>query len=131
MEVNQQNATANQVFAAAEQMSENELEQLVNRVLALQAERRAPSLAGKEAEFLQKINLSLPEAERKRLRELQNKRDTGELSAEEYEELASLIDNLEEIHAVRMEALAELASIRRISLREIMAQLDIRLPENE
>lgn len=131
MEVNQQNAAANQIFAAAKQMSARELEQFVDHVLALQAERRAPHLVGKEAEFLQKINQSLPESKRVRLRELQNKRDSDALTANEYEELANLIDNLEEIHAARMEALADLANIRCVSLKEVMAQLDIRLPEND
>ena len=75
------------------------------------------------------MNFSQPE--RERVRELQRKRVAEELSPGEYEELAALTDKLEAFHAQRMNAISKLADARGVSLKEMMTQLDINLPDHD
>lgn len=131
MEIHLQNAAVNEVFAAVEQLPSDELEQFVNRILALRAARRAPYLSKAEAELLEQINQSLPENKRQRLRQLQHKRDSENISANEWTELAGLTDEVEEIYAQRMKAVAEWAALRGVAFGEAMKQFDLKLPEDE
>jgi hypothetical protein len=119
-----------QIIEAVEQMSAEDLDKLVRNVLEIQASRRAPHLSQEQANLLRQINLNLPEPERERLRELQDKRIAEELSPDEYAELAVLTDKLEELHAQRMDAISKLADVRGVSLKEMLAQLNISLPNH-
>jgi len=79
---------------------------------------------------LRQINLTLSQPARERMRELQDKRMAEELSPHEYEELAALTDKLEELHAIRLNAISKLADVRAVSLKEMMNQLNINLPDH-
>jgi hypothetical protein len=116
------------LVSGVEQLSTPDLEWLTNQVLALRAKRRAPSLPRKEAELLQKINQGLSIEVQQRFTLLTAKRRTETLTAEEYQELLELVDEIELKDAKRVEYLAELAQLRNISLRMLMKQLDIRPP---
>ena len=48
--------SADGLVKAAEQLSAHDLEEFVRRILALQAQRRAPSLSPAETELILKIN---------------------------------------------------------------------------
>ena len=50
-----------QLLKALEQMPTDELDQFVDRVVVLRAQRRAPHLSEKESELLLKINRGLPD----------------------------------------------------------------------
>lgn len=65
------------------------------------------------------------------MRELQNKRIAEDLSPDEYEELAAFTDRLEELHADRLNAISKLADVRGVSLKEMMSQLNISLPDHD
>ena len=120
-----------EIIEAVERMSAEDLDKLVRRVLEIQAARRAPHLSQEEAYLLRQINLNLPQPDRERVRELQHKRMAEEISQDEYEELAALTDKLEELHAQRMNAISKLADVRGVSLKEMMAQLSINLPDHD
>lgn len=82
-------------------------------------------LPRREAELLEEINRSLSAVEWDRYHALQAKRGGEALTAEEQVELVGLTDEIESANARRMEALAELARLRRVSLRALMAQLGL------
>lgn len=105
-----------------------ELEQFVDKAIAVQAQRRARSLPKDEAELLQKINRGLPAEVRKRYQELNVKLREENLGPEEHQELLQLIDRIELADAERLRNLIELARIRNISVDALMSQLDIRRP---
>ena len=111
---------------AASQLSLSELEKLVSRVIALQAQRRAPSLPKAESELLLKINQGIPNDLQKKYTELVAKRRTNTISNDEYDELLRMTDEIEKLEARRIEYLGELASIRKIPLSQLMDDLGIK-----
>lgn len=124
------NLSSDQILSAMKQLSPAELEELVPRVVALGAARRAPHLEGEESELLARVNAGLPADLKSRLAELEEKRDTGLLTDAEVEELLTLSDRVEHLHAERLEALAVLARLRGTTLTALMDQLGIRFPDN-
>lgn len=119
-----------QILSAMEQLSPAELEKLVPHVIAIGAARRAPHLEPEESKLLERINEALPADLMARLGDLQAKRDDSSLSEAEAEELLSLSDRAEQLHAERLAALADLARLRGTTLTALMDQLGIRFPEN-
>ncbi|MEK6284506.1 MAG: hypothetical protein AABO57_02055 [Acidobacteriota bacterium] len=79
---------------------------------------------------MERINEALPAELMARLCELEAKRDNSSLSEAEAEELLTLSDRAEQLHAERLEALADLAKLRGTTLTALMDQLGIRFPEN-
>ncbi|MBI5917155.1 MAG: STAS/SEC14 domain-containing protein [Bacteroidetes bacterium] len=102
-----------------------QLEKFVRKVLALRARRMAPTLSGREAELMLKINEALPETKRKRLYQLEEKRRETALPEGEENELTALVDELEKLTVQRVKYLGELAQLREVPVRELMRQLDI------
>ena len=127
----QQQISSQQIISAVQTMPLNELEQLVGNVLAARAERVAPHLSGEESKLLRTIQQTLPDDSRLRMKELQTLRDSGELSAQGFTELAELIEELEMFHAERMKAMASLADLRGVTLQTAIRQVGLRLPDYE
>jgi hypothetical protein len=107
-----------------------ELERVFDRVLALQAERKAPRLTEEEPTLLARIKQGLPDELRERLSFLRGKREDETITDAEYEELTRLTLQAEELHAERMAAMVKLARLRGVSLPVLMDQLNIHFPEN-
>lgn len=124
-------ASAEEIIQVAKQLPLPELEQLVDRVIAIRAERRAPHLTGNESELLARINQGLPTEERARLKELISRRDAETIIPTEVRELIGMTDRLEKLHAERLAALAELATLRGITLDEVINQLGIQFPDHD
>jgi hypothetical protein len=121
--------THNALLETIGQFSQAELEQFVGEVLALRAKRQAPSLPSRESELLLKINHHLSPELQARFDELVAKRQDEILTPVEYEELLTLTEQVEHIDVGRIEALAQLAKLREISVDELMDQLGIKPPE--
>ena len=113
---------------AVEQLRGSELRQFTAQVLALNAKRMAPSVTQEEAALLLQINSPLPADLQQHFDELIVKRDAETLDTEEYAELLRLTQQVEAFDVARLEALAKLASLRGVTLPELMRQLDIRPP---
>jgi len=77
-----------------------------------------------------RINHGLPSELRARLALLRDRREDGTITAAEYAELTQLTDRAEELHAERMAALVELATLRGVSLSVLMDQLGIHFPDH-
>jgi hypothetical protein len=116
--------THDQLLEAADQLPGDELEQFARQVVQLAASRRYKSLPTREAELLRAIHSEPDPSRIERYRELHAQR-LG-LSEEHAAELIALSDWLEEKHAERMKAVAELAQLRGVRLSEMMDQLGIR-----
>lgn len=118
----------NELLNGVAQLDTPELEHLLSQVLTLRAKRIAPSLPAEEAGLLEKINQGLPSDAQQRYNELTAKRRAEALTPDEYQELLSLIDRIEQADAERVQALTELAQLRQISVMTLMAELGIRPP---
>lgn len=111
-----------------EQMNTQDLERFANQVLVIRARRRAPTLPRRESELLQQINQRLPVELEHKFGVLTAKRRSETLTPDEHQELLELVDEIEQRDAKRVEYLAELAQLRNVPLRTLMAQLGIQPP---
>ncbi len=118
--------TASQLLEAADQLPNDELEKFMQQVVHLAAKRRCPSLSEREADLLHQVNLEPDSSRVARYRDLRAKRKTAELTEEETKELLAASDWLEEVHAGRLQAVAEFARLRGVSLAEMMQTLGVK-----
>lgn len=130
METSSNQLSTEQIMAAVAHLSLPELRQVFDRVLALQAERKAAHLPADESALLLRVNHGLPLEIRRRIAALRAMRDEESISDSEYEELTRLTDHAEEVHAERMRALVELAQLRGVSLPVLLDQLGVTPPVN-
>lgn len=129
MSQNMQPISNTQLTQVIEQLSLAELDRFADELTALRARRRAPVLSADESTLFATINQSLSADERNRLAELGEKRADETLTPEEHQELLTLQQRLEALHAARMKALSELAKLRGLTLTAIMEQLGIEFPD--
>ena len=97
------------------------------RLLQQELQTRATSarLSAEETDLLQRINASLSAVEWERYRALLAKRDAESLNDKEQAELISLSDQIEQANVRRMEAVAELARVRKVTVPELMSTLGL------
>ncbi|MCX6048453.1 MAG: STAS/SEC14 domain-containing protein [Chloroflexi bacterium] len=105
-----------------------ELEQFAEKIIALRAQRRAPSLPQNEAELLEKINQGMSPDIRSRYAELNIKLHEETITPEEQQELLNLTDQRELADAERIRNLITLAELRNVSVDDLIIQLGIRRP---
>lgn len=117
-----------EVLKSVAQLEPNELEQVVNQLIALQARQRAASLSTTETDLLQQINQGLPPTLRPRYEELNAKLHEETITPAEHGELLQLSDQLEQADAERLRHLIALAQLRQVSIDTLMDQLGIRQP---
>ncbi len=122
--------TPEDLFQAVSQLGAADLDRFVQKVIALQAQSKAPHLSRAEADLLLKINQGLPPDVQQRYSDLQAKRDAETLTPEEHAELMILSDQAEALNTQRIQALAELAQLRHTSLTQVMKDLGIRTPSH-
>lgn len=112
-----------------QQLKASDLDKLAKETSLIRARKRAPSLTAVETELLQKIqSCRIPLNVQQRCTELSNKhkQDKPPLTISEQQELAELIDQMELTNAQRIAHLIALAELRRMTLDEIMAQLEVK-----
>lgn len=117
-----------EVLKSVAQLEPNELEQVVNQLIALQARRRAVSLSSAETDLLQRINQGLPLTLRSHYEELNAKLHEETITPAEHEELLQLTDQIEQADAERLRHLIALAQVRQVPVGTLMDQLDISQP---
>jgi hypothetical protein len=84
-----------------------------------------------EPELLARIRRELPREFKRRYSGLVKKRDAGSLAPEEYQELIRMSDQLEHWQAKRVEALADLAELRKVPLKELLQELNLKPALND
>lgn len=122
-----------QLLEAARQLPPPEFNQLLDRLLAWRGQlmNAAPRLSAAETDLLLKINQGFAPAQQQRYDELLEKRDARTLTPAEYQELLDLTDQVEAFNVERVQALADLARLRQVSLPEVMRQLGLDTPAYE
>ena len=91
----------------------------------LQTRAAPPRLSSVESKLLQQINTSLSAIEWERYRLLQAKRNAETLSAQEQAELIALSDQIENANVRRMQAVAELARVRKTTVPALVETLGL------
>jgi hypothetical protein len=114
-----------ELIKAANQLNETDLNQLLHQIVVLRARRKTPILPEEEAQLLLKINQGIPTDLRTSYQILREKREAETLDDKEYDSLIQLSNQIEQIGAQRLEALAKLAQLRQVSLLDLMETLGI------
>ena len=115
----------NELLNIVEQLNLSDLEQLMARIIALQAKYKAPSLPKEESELFMKINKGLPSDIQKRFDELVAKREEEILTPAEHRELIRLTEKIEKSDAERMKYISKLACLRGVTIDSLMRELKI------
>jgi hypothetical protein len=113
------------LLKVVEQLSQSDLKKFIAQAIAIQAQRTTSSLMQRESELLLKINKSIPLDIHKYYKDLIAKRNAEILTNDEYKELLRLTEQIEKQQAERIGYLAELASLKGISLSKLMENLGI------
>lgn len=113
--------TVESLLAAIEQLPPNELRELKKRLAVKQ--RRNGHLEAEETSLIEATRESLSTTEKRRLNRLLAKSEQQTLTASEQEEYLGLARKAEQISARRIEALAQLARLRRQPARQIMDEI--------
>lgn len=113
------------LLKAVSQLNATDLEKFVAQVLELRAQRQTSHLSQVETELLLKINQGISLETQRNYAELISKRQAELLTLEEQRELLNLTEQIEKLEAQRVEALAELAKLKGISLTSLMNDLGI------
>lgn len=124
----QRRQTPQEIFAAIQQLEPDEAKQLTQRLLQMQARQKASHLPTREAELLQEIYREKRPGFQTRSEELNAKRRAFTLTPDEHSELLQLNDESEAFTLHRLEALAELAQLRRTTLSALMKRLGLKAP---
>ena len=119
-----------QLLRAVEQLSPPEFSAVVEKLLALRAERVGAHLDQSETALLQEINAAQPLDTRGRFEALVARRQDESISPAELDDLIRLTEQCEERDVRRLNALEALAQRRHVTLAEIMTSLGIPLPRH-
>jgi hypothetical protein len=119
-----------QLLHALEQLPPKEFVTVIDRLLAVRAQRQEPHLSQAETALLFQINQGIDTLTAERLNELTAKRRNETITPDELQELIGLTDKVEQFDAQRLAALDALAGLWRISLAELMSRLGIPPPRN-
>jgi hypothetical protein len=116
-----------EAFNAAPKTKQKKALSAMRQALRAEKERKAevPRLSKKETELFLRINRTLPPKKQERYDELRQKREDETLTESEHAELLKFVDELMTIWTDRLQAVVDLAKLRRISPRELMKQLGI------
>lgn len=121
--------SVDELLKSVDDLSDPELESLVNRALFVRARRRGQIATPEESTLLREINRAIPAELSDRYEILADKRDDETLTADEYQELLDIADQIEAFGVKRLEALVKLSELRQVPLLQLMADLEIQPPE--
>jgi hypothetical protein len=87
--------------------------------------KAASRLSREESRLFLKINRALPEKKQQRYDQLKEKQREEVLAKHEHQELLGLIGELEQLWSERLQAVIDLANLRKITPKEMMRQLGV------
>ncbi len=121
--------SVDELLKVVENLSEPDLEHLVNRALFVRARRRAPVATPEESTLLREINRGIPADLSDHYEILADKRDDETLTEAEHTELLAIGNQIEKIGVQRLEALVKLAELKQVPLLQLLADLEVQIPE--
>lgn len=118
--------TVDDLVKAANQLPNQELNDFVKRIIALQSQRNFSLSSLSEQKLLKAINDPvLSNEERQRLNFLRAKSEAGDLTGAEHAELLQFVQRTERHDLTRLQALVQLAQNRGQTLSTLMQELDL------
>jgi hypothetical protein len=120
--------SVDELLKAVEDLSEPDLDSLVNHALYIRSRRKSNVLTAEETALLLEINQGIPAELHDRYEALLDKRDEETITETEYAELLGLSSQIENFGVKRIESLAKLATIRQVPLTQLMKDMGIHSP---
>jgi hypothetical protein len=117
--------SVDELLRAVDDLSESDLENLVNRVRSVRTSRNPSVLSPQETTLLLQINHALPEELHQEFLVLRDRRDAETITEAENAHLSDVSDRIEILAAERAEALVKLAHLRQVTLTKLMDDLGI------
>ena len=116
-----------EAYNAAPKTTQKKLQALLQEALrnAAAPVKSSPRLSKKETELFLRINRTLAETQQQRYEALTEKRLTGNLSPPERAELEQLILDTERLGVDRLQAIIELARLRKLPPDKMLQQLEL------
>ena len=114
-----------ELVANAARLVPQDLEYVVQKLVALRASRQVAGLNDAESVLMEKINRSLPAAQLQHFQYLDERRRDEMLTATEHTELLTLIIEMEKLNVERVQYLTTLAQLRNVTVRELIQQLGL------
>ncbi len=119
--------TVSEILDSASRLGAEDFEKLFKKIAILHVQRSGMSAISQgEADLLEQINQGFPRAKWERLQYLDWKMETSGLSEKEAAESLRLAMAYENHTVERLQLLVKLADIRKVSLDELMTQLEIK-----
>ncbi|MGH9765883.1 MAG: hypothetical protein ACREAB_00495 [Blastocatellia bacterium] len=116
-----------EAFNSAPEQQQERAKSAMRSVLKLVPfpEEKAHRLSKKETQLFLKINRTLTEDQQKQYDHLTEKRLNGTMTRGEYGELENLILEIERMGVERLQAVIELARLRKVAPDQLITQLEI------
>lgn len=114
-----------ELIQAADRLDEPDLDQLLQQVVTLRARRKSNVIPAQEALLLEQINQGIPADLRQQYQSLRTQREAETLTDFDHYLLIQLSKQIEAFGVRRLEALAQLAQLRQVSLLDLMQTLGI------
>lgn len=119
--------TVSDILDSASRLGAEDFENLFKKLAILHVQRSGmPAMPQEEAELLAQINKGFPTAKFERLQYLDWKVETSGLSEKEAAESLRLATAYENYTVRRLQLLVKLADLRKVSLDELMTQLELK-----
>ncbi len=113
------------LYQEAERLDNTALDSLISQLQAIRTNRKTSDKQKTEADLLKKINRGLSSAQSADFQLLNQKRINNEINEKERITLEKLLVNIEKLHTARVKHIGQLATLRNISVRELLAQLNL------
>ena len=114
-----------ELVIAANKLSEPDLEQLLQQIVALRDLRKEQARSEPESQLLLQIGQEVPAELRTNYQALRSKKEAETLTEQEHETLIDLSNQIEQIGTQRLTALVTLSQLRQVSLSDLMETLGI------
>lgn len=110
------------LLTVIQRLDNQSLSRFAYEVNLIVSKRSYPTPNKREKDLLKKINTVIPASIRRRQKQLYTTLQQNTITAKEHEELVLLNDTLEKKAAERIELMGELATLKGISIQQLVAQ---------
>ena len=106
-------------------LTSRELDTVIEQAAILRLQKRKLVMSARESKLLSIINRSLSPKKAAHLEQLQAKLRDENMTPQENKELLRLTDELERLATQRLQALTELAALRRTNVGQLMREFSV------
>ena len=114
-----------QILEDMARLSARRLETVIEQASLLRLQKRRRLMPARESDLLRTINSDLSPEKNASLEQLEQKLREERINPREHRRLLRLTDELERLAAKRLQALIELAALRRTSVPKLMNEMGL------